>query len=96
MRTTRTNVSGIDICDLMPRQAQNMDKLSIVRSMSHATGDHFVARAEGQAIREIPIPAARGDILDEQGRVLVETRYAQVVSVNGLPNTSAPVARSST
>src|SRR3954465_5521507 len=29
----KTNVSGIDICELMPMQAKMMDKLSIVRSL---------------------------------------------------------------
>ena len=38
---TQTNVPGIQICDLMPRQARQMDRLSIVRSMHHSTGDHF-------------------------------------------------------
>jgi hypothetical protein len=41
MSATRTNVPGIDICDLMPRQARIMDKLAIVRSLHHTTGDHF-------------------------------------------------------
>jgi hypothetical protein len=41
MQATRTNVAGIDICDLMPRQARQMDKLAIVRSLHHSTGDHF-------------------------------------------------------
>ncbi len=41
MKPTKTNVSGIDICDLMPRQARLMDKLAIVRSLNHTTGDHF-------------------------------------------------------
>jgi hypothetical protein len=34
-------VPGIQICELMPRQAQVMDKLAIVRSLHHTTGDHF-------------------------------------------------------
>ncbi len=41
LRGTCTNVAGIDICDLMPRQARLMDKLAIVRSLTHTTGDHF-------------------------------------------------------
>lgn len=45
-------------------------------------GDRFVARAEGQAIRELEITAPRGDILDRDGEPLVDNRYAQVVSVN--------------
>jgi hypothetical protein len=34
-------VPGIQICDLLPRQARVMDRLAIVRSMHHTTGDHF-------------------------------------------------------
>ncbi|HXG13029.1 MAG TPA: DUF1501 domain-containing protein [Gemmataceae bacterium] len=41
MQTTSTNVPGIAICDLMPRQARVMDRLAIVRSLHHTTGDHF-------------------------------------------------------
>ena len=44
-------------------------------------GDRFVARAEGQAVRTIAIEAPRGDILDRNGQPIVESRYAQVVSV---------------
>jgi hypothetical protein len=41
MSFTRTNVPGIDICSLMQRQAKVMDKLAIVRSLTHTTGDHY-------------------------------------------------------
>ena len=37
----RTNVPGIDIGELFPRQAQVADKFSIVRSLHHDTGSHF-------------------------------------------------------
>ena len=33
-RPIRTNVPGIDICELMPRQAQIMDKLAILRGLN--------------------------------------------------------------
>ena len=40
-RPTMTNVSGIQICDLMPRQAKLMDKLAIIRGIkSNDLGDH--------------------------------------------------------
>jgi hypothetical protein len=41
MKPIHTNVPGIDICEYMPEQAKVMDKLTIVRSMNHTTGDHF-------------------------------------------------------
>lgn len=37
----RTNVPGIEITELFPRQAKVADKFSIVRSLHHDTGDHF-------------------------------------------------------
>lgn len=41
MKPTKTNVPGIEICDLMPCQARVMDKLAIVRSLHHTTSGHF-------------------------------------------------------
>src|SRR5262245_33831282 len=41
MSFAQTNVPGIEICSLMPRQAKVMDKLAIVRSLTHTTADHY-------------------------------------------------------
>ena len=38
----RTNVSGVEICELMPRTAQIMDKLAVVRSLYGGRNDHNV------------------------------------------------------
>jgi len=40
-RPVRTNVSGFEISELFPKQAQIADKFSVVRSLHHDTGDHF-------------------------------------------------------
>ncbi|HCK52352.1 MAG TPA: DUF1501 domain-containing protein, partial [Planctomycetaceae bacterium] len=37
---TSTNVPGIDICDMLPRSAQVMDKWSIIRSLHHTNAGH--------------------------------------------------------
>jgi len=37
----RTNVPGMEISELFPRQAKIADKFSIIRSLHHDTGDHF-------------------------------------------------------
>src|SRR5262249_1911246 len=37
---TRTNVVGLDICDLMPRLARMADKYTIVRSLHHERAEH--------------------------------------------------------
>jgi len=36
----KTDVPGIEICELMPAQAKVMDRLAIVRSLHHDTADH--------------------------------------------------------
>jgi hypothetical protein len=36
----QSNVSGIQICHLMPKQTRLMDKMSIVRTLSHGDGNH--------------------------------------------------------
>ncbi|MCS6851074.1 MAG: DUF1501 domain-containing protein [Gemmataceae bacterium] len=41
MKAIPTNVPGVAVCELMPRQARIMDRLTIVRSLHHTTGDHF-------------------------------------------------------
>ena len=37
----RTNVPGIEITEMFPKQAKVADKFSIVRSLHHNNGDHF-------------------------------------------------------
>jgi uncharacterized protein (DUF1501 family) len=37
----RTNVPGIEVTELFPKQARVADKFSLVRSLHHDTGDHF-------------------------------------------------------
>src|ERR1700756_942017 len=37
----KTNVPGMEISELFPKQARVADKFSIVRSLHHDTGDHF-------------------------------------------------------
>jgi len=40
-RPIKTNVAGMQISELFPRQAKVADKFSIVRSLHHGNGDHF-------------------------------------------------------
>jgi hypothetical protein len=39
-RPIRTNVPGIDVCELLPLHAKVADKFSLVRSIAHAFADH--------------------------------------------------------
>jgi hypothetical protein len=39
-RSIRTNVPGIDLCEHLPRLAQNMDRFAVIRSLVGARGEH--------------------------------------------------------
>ena len=45
-------------------------------------GDTYLAEANQNRARVIPIPAPRGDIVDRNGRSIVESRLANVVQLN--------------
>ena len=50
-----TNVSGIQICELMPRIARRMDRMSIIRSIVGATGGHDAIQClTGRTDRKMP------------------------------------------
>lgn len=38
-----TNVPGIDVCELLPRLAQQADKYTLIRSMRHDSNDHGIS-----------------------------------------------------
>jgi hypothetical protein len=40
-RPIRTNVTGMEVSELLPLHAKIADKFSVVRSLHHDTGDHF-------------------------------------------------------
>src|SRR4051794_29962995 len=39
-RPIRTNVPGIEVCELLPRHARIADKFSLIRSVAHKFADH--------------------------------------------------------
>ncbi|WP_406695328.1 DUF1501 domain-containing protein [Singulisphaera sp. Ch08] len=43
LNSIETSVPGIRISELFPQHARMMDRMSIIRSMHHHTGDHFAA-----------------------------------------------------
>ncbi|MDE3069974.1 MAG: hypothetical protein KGJ43_04525, partial [Acidobacteriota bacterium] len=45
------------------------------------SGNQYVQQANANRLRELPIPAPRGEILDREGRVLVTNRVANAVQV---------------
>ena len=40
-RPISTNVSGIDVCEYLPKHAQIADRFSLIRSCTHEEADHF-------------------------------------------------------
>jgi penicillin-binding protein 2 len=56
------------------------------------SGDKYLAQAQNNQIRDIVVPAPRGDILDRNGRVLVDNRVSIAVQVQF---EKLPAARSS-
>ena len=55
------------------------------------SGDHYLAQADNNRVREIKTPAPRGEIVDRNGHTLVDNRPAQVVTIapDKLPKTQA-------
>lgn len=39
----KTNVPGIEFCEMLPLQAKHADKMAVIRSVHHDNGDHFAA-----------------------------------------------------
>ena len=39
----RSNLPGLDVCELLPEHAKVMDKCTVIRSFSHGNGDHWAA-----------------------------------------------------
>ena len=72
------------------------------------SGDHYLAEANDNRVREIKVQAPRGEIVDREGRVLVDNRTGLAVKVTpdklpedvasagaALPRASASVLRRS-
>ena len=55
------------------------------------SGDHYLAQANNNRVREIKTPAPRGEIVDRNGHTLVDNRNAQVVEIepDKLPKSQA-------
>jgi len=55
-RPIRTNVPGIEVCELLPRHAKIADKFTIVRSMHHEFSDHGGAHKRMMTGRPPKVP----------------------------------------
>ena len=43
LKAISTSMPGVQVSELLPRQAQLLDKVSIIRSLHHDNGDHYAA-----------------------------------------------------
>jgi len=75
-RPVATNVPGIQICELMPRQARIADKFSLIRSLTHTNYNHFDAAHWVQTGYHEPNVMGRGQPYPSQGSVVSMLRGA--------------------
>jgi len=92
-RPTATRVPGFDITELYPQQAQHTDKFSIVRSLSHGTGDHFAGAHRMLTTKAMGVSGANSNgKFPGLGAIVAQQRESQE---NDVPHyLSVPVASS--
>ncbi len=56
MRPITTNVSGIEICELLPMMSRMMDKFTVIRSLSDAQAGHDAIQCYTGRTRAKPVP----------------------------------------
>ena len=79
----RTNVPGIEICELVPRQAKIADKFTIVRSVCHDFADHGGAHKRFMTGR---IPATPTEFVNDAPSVTsIVTKMLEPRQKNALP-----------
>ena len=56
------------------------------------TGEQYVAQANANRVRDLPIPAPRGQILDREGQAIVTSRVTNAVQIvpSALPAAGRP------
>ncbi len=82
-RPMRTNVPGIEVCELLPRHAKIADKFAIIRSIHHEFADHGGAHKRMMTGR---IPATpTGTVNDAPAVTSIVKRLFGGASATGLP-----------
>ncbi len=88
-----TNVPGMEITELFPLQAQVADKFSIVRSLSHGTGDHFAGGHRMLTTKNMGVSGANSaGKFPSLGSVIAMKRGARIEGMP--PYIAVPVASS--
>lgn len=77
-RPIATNVPGMQICELMPRQARVADKFSLIRSLTHTNYNHFDAAHWVQTGYHEPNVMGRGQPYPSQGSIVSMLRGANL------------------
>lgn len=82
-RPIRTNVPGIDICELFPRQAKVADRFTLVRSVCHDFSDHGGAHKRFMTGR---VPATPTEFVNDAPAVTsIVSRALEARQKSGLP-----------
>lgn len=82
-RPIRTNVSGIELCELFPRQAKIADKFTLIRSVCHDFSDHGGAHKRFMTGR---IPATPTEFVNDAPAVTsIVTKMLEYRQKNALP-----------
>src|SRR5206468_8242984 len=63
-----TTIPGEQVCEHLPRLAQQADRLAIVRSLSHREHNHLLATHVALTGRPTPIPRGASDLDRVQSR----------------------------
>lgn len=66
--TIETSIPGIAVCEHLPQLAQQLDRWSIVRSMSHTEHNHLLATHVALTGRPTPVPRGASDLDRVQSR----------------------------
>lgn len=72
----RTSIVGVVVVALFCALLARLWYLQV------ATADTYAAAVEGNAVRVVQEPPERGDVVDRHGRVLVDNRVANVITVD--------------
>ncbi len=92
-RPIRTNVPGLEVCELMPRHAQVADRFALIRSIAHTFADHGGGHKRFLTGREPKQPTGFVNDAPAVGSIVAKCREHLRV---GLPNYVAGVPRGNT
>ena len=82
-RPIKTNVSGLDVCELMPRHTRCADRYNIIRSVAHKFADHGGGHKRFLTGREPATPTGFVNDAPAVGSIVAKCRETRRA---GLPN----------